>query len=247
MEKIKGGKIVHIDCTLRDGGYYNNWDFSVPMINDYIQAMAASNVHFVELGFRSFDSVGFKGACAFTTDEFINDLVIPENLCVGVMVNASELIQHNSGCVEAAKSLFKPSCESPVDLVRIACHIHEFEEAIKACTWLKSVGYKVGINLMQIADRSDEEICSVGKIASMSDVDVLYFADSLGSMDPEQTTNIVRTLKTNWSGELGIHTHDNLGMAVVNTMSAINEGVTWIDSTVTGMGRGPAMHKLSIY
>lgn len=32
MEKIKGGKIVHIDCTLRDGGYYNNWDFSVPMI-----------------------------------------------------------------------------------------------------------------------------------------------------------------------------------------------------------------------
>lgn len=238
MKNICDG-VVHIDCTLRDGGYYNNWDFSKALINDYIQAMAASNVHFVELGFRSFDNAGFKGACAYTTDDFINDLVIPESLGVGVMVNASELTQHVSGSVNAVKLLFKPSFESRVNLVRIACHIHEFEEALKACNWLKSVGYKVGINLMQIADRSDDEIRGIGKIANLSDVDVLYFADSLGSMDPEQTTKIVRTLKTTWSGELGIHTHDNLGMAVVNTIRAINEGVTWIDSTVTGMGRGP--------
>jgi 4-hydroxy 2-oxovalerate aldolase len=237
--KTKYKKITHIDCTLRDGGYYNNWDFSRQLINEYAQAMAESKIHYIELGFRSFDKDGFKGACAYTTDEFISQIDIPKKISVGVMVNASELTQHINGAIEAVKLLFKPKDKSPVDLVRIACHFHEFEEAIEACTWLKNSGYKVGINLMQISDRTEEEIKKVGKIASSGSIDVLYFADSLGSMDPEQTSKIIKALRKEWKGELGIHTHDNLGMAVANTLRAIDEGVSWIDSTVTGMGRGP--------
>ena len=42
-----------------------------------------------------------------------------------------------------------------------------------------------------------------------------------------------------WTGAMGIHTHDNLGLALSNTLRALDEGVTWVDSTVTGMGRGP--------
>jgi 4-hydroxy 2-oxovalerate aldolase len=66
-----------IDCTLRDGGYYNNWDFSRELIVEYLTAMEAVSVNYVELGFRSFDAVGFLGACAYTTDRFINNLPIP--------------------------------------------------------------------------------------------------------------------------------------------------------------------------
>ena len=51
--------------------------------------------------------------------------------------------------------------------------------------------------------------------------------------------NYVKFLRSHWKGELGIHTHNNLGKAVSNTLSAVENGVTWIDSTVTGMGRGP--------
>ena len=49
---------------------------------------------------------------------------------------------------------------------------------------------------------------------------------------------IVRNLAENWKGEIGIHTHNNLGLALSNTVTAIKRGVKWVDSTVMGMGRG---------
>jgi 4-hydroxy 2-oxovalerate aldolase len=233
-------KVKLIDCTFRDGGYYNNWDFPDNLVSSYLAAMVAAEVDYVELGFRSLDlSLGFKGAFAYTTDNIIRSLNVPDELNIGVMVNASEIVNHELGAIEATKLLFAPKEESPVSLVRFACHVHEFERALIACDWLKEVGYKVGINLMQVADRSDDEITKISKAASNHSLDVLYFADSMGSMLPEQCTHIVRILRTHWNGAIGIHTHDNMGRAIANTLQAIEEGVTWVDSTVTGMGRGP--------
>jgi 4-hydroxy 2-oxovalerate aldolase len=229
-----------IDCTLRDGGYYNNWDFSIELIEEYLNAMSAAAIDFVELGFRSFDkSSGFMGSCAYTSDNFIRSLRIPAGLKIGVMMNAAELFKQGVSAVDAAKMLFVPAAESPVSIVRFACHIHEFENTLPVCAWLKEVGYTVGINLMQIADRSEAEIEGIAQIASQYPLDALYFADSMGSMDPEQTAQIVRLLRKHWKGALGVHTHDNMGKAVANTVRAVEEGVTWVDSTVTGMGRGP--------
>lgn len=228
-----------IDCTFRDGGYYNNWEFSDSLVADYLLAMEAAGVDYVEMGFRSFDKKGFKGACAYTTDSYLRSLNIPPRLKVGVMVNAAELVQHPQGPLAAAALMFVPAAGSPVALVRFACHIHEFEATLPVCAWLKSIGYTVGINLMQVADRSDEELEHIAGVASSCPLDVLYFADSLGSMNPQQTARVVRALRRKWQGALGIHTHDNMGMGVANTLRAIEEGVTWVDSTVTGMGRGP--------
>jgi len=227
------------DCTLRDGGYYNSWDFDRTLIAEYLAAMDAAGVEFVEIGFRSFDRRGFKGACAYATDEFIRSLPVPPGQKIGVMVNAAELVKHPAGVLEATRLLFRPRSESPVTLVRFACHLYEFEQTLPACAWLKEQGYQVGINLMQVADRTDEEVERIGMLATDYQPDVLYFADSLGSMDPEQTSRIVGLLRRHWTGAMGIHTHDNMGRAIANTLRAIEEGVTWVDSTVTGMGRGP--------
>jgi len=229
---------IILDCTLRDGGYYNAWDFNVELINDYLQAMYALPVDYVELGFRTLDSNGFKGACAYTTDRFIRQLDVPEELKLGVMVNASEIVNHKKGLVSALSQLFNPVAKSPLTLVRIACHMHEFESALPGCLWLKEMGYEVGINLMQIAERSKEEIEKVAYLASKHPIDVLYFADSMGGMSPEHTSEIIATLRREWNGPLGIHTHDNMGRAMANSMRAVSDGVTWVDSTVTGMGRG---------
>lgn len=232
-------KITHIDCTLRDGGYYNNWDFTEEQLAAYLPAMAAVAVDVVELGFRSFDNKGYKGPCAYTTDRFLRGLAIPKDLAVGVMVNAAELVNHALGPGAAIKLLFSQRNESPVELVRIACHIHEVVPILPACAWLAAAGYRVGLNLMQIADRTDEDIESVAVQVEGSSVEVLYFADSLGSLDPNGTARVIRALRRCWSGPLGIHTHDNMGRAMANTLRAMEDGVTWVDSTVTGMGRGP--------
>ena len=83
---------VFLDCTLRDGGYYNSWDFDYELINDYLVAVNASGVDVVELGFRITDQQGFKGACAYTTDSFIRTLEFPEGITFCVMINASDII-----------------------------------------------------------------------------------------------------------------------------------------------------------
>lgn len=232
-------KRIHLDCTFRDGGYYNAWDFSTDLIHQYLDAMQAAGVDVVELGFRTLKNQGFQGPCAFTTDEFIRSLTIPAGLTVGVMVNGNEL----AGEVpqqEALERLFpNAAAESPVDLVRIACHVHEFDKALPAVTWLKERGYQVGFNLMQVADRTEEEVKALARLAKAYPMDALYFADSMGSMNPDQAAQIIQWFRSEWKGAMGIHTHDNLGLALSNTLRALDEGVTWMDSTVTGMGRGP--------
>ena len=230
--------MVFLDCTLRDGGYYNAWDFSLELTHRYLEAMQAAGVDVVELGFRTLKNEGFQGPFAFTTDDFVRSLTIPAGLTIGVMVNGSELVGVPQDKV--LERLFpNPAADSPVDLVRIACHIHEFEEALPAVTWLKDRGYYVGFNLMQVADRSEDEVKALARLAKTYSLDVLYFADSMGSMNPDQVAQIIQWFRSEWAGAMGIHTHDNLGLALSKTLRALNEGVIWVDSTVTGMGRGP--------
>lgn len=233
------GEPLVLDCTLRDGGYYNSWDFSVPLIEDYLLAMKAAQVDVVELGFRFLNNKGFKGPCAYTTDDFLLSLTIPRGLTVGVMLNGSDLCT-DLGCEAALERLFPaPAVASPVDLVRIACHFHELPKALPAAGWLAKRGYRIGFNLMQIADRTREEVAELTRMANGWPIEVLYFADSMGSMTADDIASIAGWLREGWDGALGIHTHDNMGLALSNTLRAQAEGVSWLDATVTGMGRGP--------
>lgn len=231
--------MIFLDCTLRDGGYYNAWDFSRELICDYLKAMKAVQVDVVEMGFRFLNNSGFKGACAFTTDDFLYDLQIPEGLSVGVMCNGSDFCT-DIGVEGALRRLFPVnSSETPVDIVRIASHYHELPQAFEAAGWLNQRGYRVGVNLMQISDRSEDEIIGMASMAAQSPVEVLYLADSMGSMSPDDISRVVRLLRHKWKRNIGFHAHDNIGLALSNTLRAYSEGVEWLDSTVSGMGRGP--------
>lgn len=233
-----------LDCTLRDGGYYNSWDFPRDVIEDYLKAMQSAGVDFVELGLRSLVNKGFTGACAYTTDDFIRSFAIPDGLAVGVMINGVELLGEQFTLAQTLERLFPETAEtSPVKLVRVACHVHEFAKALPASTWLKERGFIVGFNLMQVADRTQAEVEALSAEAIKWPLDALYFADSMGSMDPAQTSKIIGWLRKHWQGALGIHTHDNMGMALQNSMQALSDGATWLDATVTGMGRGPGNAK----
>jgi len=230
---------VFLDCTLRDGGYYNSWDFDHALIQDYLVAMKAIGVDVVELGFRSTDKKGFKGACAYTPDSFIKTLDVPEGITFCVMINASEILVNSRYSEKILSSLFpKTAKTSRVSLVRIACHTQEFVEALNSFKFLNSKGYRVAFNLMQVSECDSKELILLAKEAKEYPFDVLYFADSLGNMNAQKVLNVIELLRTHWQGELGIHAHDNMGLGLSNTLYALNEGVTWVDSTLTGMGRG---------
>jgi len=228
-----------LDCTFRDGGYYNSWDFPKSVVNNYLVAMKAAQVDVVELGFRFLQNNSFKGPNAYTTDDYLRSLEIPEGLDIAVMINGSDMLT-DLGLEKTLEHFFpEPAKQTPVDVVRFACHFHEFERVLPAVGWLVERDYRVGFNLMQIADRSRDEIHTLARKAKEWPIEVLYFADSMGSMTPDKTAQIVGWLREVWDRPLGIHTHDNMGLALSNTLRAADVGVTWLDSTVTGMGRGP--------
>ena len=89
-------KIIHLDCTLRDGGYYNNWEFDIDLINEYLDALENINIYYVEIGFRIIEKFKNKGPNAYSDENFLKKLKIPKKIKIGIMINASDLIYSNT-------------------------------------------------------------------------------------------------------------------------------------------------------
>ncbi|MDA1091488.1 MAG: aldolase catalytic domain-containing protein [Proteobacteria bacterium] len=228
-----------LDCTLRDGGYYNDWDFLPDLVENYLTAISKTGVHTVEIGFRFPPQDKFLGAFAYCTDDYLRKLPIPKSLEIAVMVNAKDLVSGPGTSADVVDRMFQTAKKSPVSLVRIAAHVREIDDCREGVLRLKELGYKVGFNIMQVATHEPavlEE--ATRKISAWDSVDVLYFADSLGNMDSNQVTDIMGCFRKHWQGPIGMHAHDNMGNALSNSMAALDNGATWIDGTVCGMGRG---------
>ena len=237
--------IKHLDCSLRDGGYYNRWDFNEDLIKSYLKTMSIIGIDVVEIGFRGVSKNSYLGPLAYSSDDYLKQLKINKKIKISVMVNASEILDGN--IKKNINNLFSQKKYSPVTFVRLACHFKEISKIGIACNILGKLGYKVIVNLMQISERTNEEIKFAAKcLNDNKNVSCMYFADSLGSMSPSDVQKVIRILKQNFKREIGIHTHDNLGKALSNTIAATSSGINWIDSTVYGMGRGPGNLKTEI-
>jgi 4-hydroxy 2-oxovalerate aldolase len=236
---MKNKKLKILDCTLRDGGYYNNWDFDHELVELYLKSMKEASIDVIEIGFRSPPKQSFMGPYVYSVDDYLNSLPLPNNILIGVMINAKDYLKAPEYPVEMINKLFQPSDKSPVGLVRIAINFDQVLEAEVLASHLKELGYQVGLNMMQSHGKEEQQYKQTARqIAEWGCVDVLYFADSLGSMDPSQIKFICNALKSVWQGPLGIHTHNNKDLALINSLTALEQGLTWCDATVTGMGRG---------
>ncbi len=234
-----------IDCTLRDGGYYNNWTFDEHLVSKYISAVFKSNIDIVEIGFRFLSKNSNLGPFAFSTDQYLKQLSLPKELEIAVMINAKEFIESNLGTEAAVNSVFSSKNTSPVDIVRIASHVDDISNCQIIANTLDKLGYRVFLNLMQI-DSIETSVLSnvVGQIKKWNCIKVLYFADSFGNLNTYSIDNIVESIKSVWDGKIGIHAHDNKGHALINSLSAINSGVNYVDATILGMGRGAGNTKM---
>ena len=150
MTDINNNEIQILDCTLRDGGYYNNWDFDKKLVNKYLKQIIKSNIKNVEIGFRFFDQKYFLGPLAYSTDIYLKKLNIPKRINVCVMVNSSDLINGNKKLTD----LFVKKNLSRVDTIRFATHFREIENLVPFLKEAKKIKYKIIVNLMQANVRS---------------------------------------------------------------------------------------------
>jgi 4-hydroxy 2-oxovalerate aldolase len=224
-----------LDCTFRDGGYYNNWHFEEKLVNAYFDFILRSKIKIVEIGFRFFESRGFLGPFAFSKENFIRKMQIPINLKLAVMLNASDFIKMKK---KDFKKQFLPKENSRISIIRIAVHYNEIGKIKEQIQILKKFGYSVYINLMKITDKSESEIAFASRLASKYKVEAFYFADSFGNLKSSQINKILKIIRENYDGLVGIHAHNNSNWALRNTLEAINQNINLVDCTIMGMGRG---------
>ena len=228
-----------LDCTLRDGGYYNNWDFSQITVSKYLRSIEKSGIRVIELGFRQFPQKKFLGAFAYTTDEFIESLDISKSIDIAVMVDASTILSRPGNVKDNVNLLFREKNKSKVKIVRIASHINQINESEEIALSINKLGYKVFLNIMQPNTVKLEALKSISqKIKSWNTVDVIYFADSFGNLTPGEVQEMIAQNKNLWNRQLGFHAHNNKGLALTNSIMSIDTGGLWVDSTIMGMGRG---------
>jgi len=232
-------KINLLDCTLRDGGYYNNWKFTNSQVKEYLRKIYLSKIDVVEIGFRFFENNKNLGPFAFSREEKIRKISTSKNTKLSVMVNTSDFFKTKKNYKTLIDEHFSKNSNSKISIVRLATHHDDIFKISNHVKYLKKLGYKVFINLMQINRINEKQLTEVlRELKKSKSVDVFYFADSFGNMKPHNVKKICKTIKKNWSSSFGIHTHDNCGYALENSLAAIKFGAEWVDATVQGMGRG---------
>ena len=227
-----------IDATLRDGGIGNDFFFTDEFVKELYKTNIEAGVDYMEVGYKAskklFDKSKF-GKWKFCDDEDIIK-VIGDNADKKVKL----AVMADVGRCDFREDI-RPKSESPVDLIRVACYVHQIPGALEIIEDAKKKGYEVSCNIMAISTAQEGDIKVALDMIGQSPVDCIYIVDSYGSIFPEQMQRICALYKEyadKYNKQLGIHAHNNQQLAFANTIEACGDGVDWLDATYNGMGRG---------
>lgn len=224
------------DCTIRDGGLVNNYHFTDEFVKAHYETCVAAGVDYMEIGKNvspTIMSVEEYGPWNFCKEEDIRRIVGENktNMKIAVMADIGRSL----------KEELIPKSESVVDMIRIATYIHQIPAAIELIEDAHAKGYETTVNIMAISKSFDDELDEVLAQLSKTNVDVIYIADSFGSFYPEQIKKLTdKYLKVaqKVGKKIGIHAHNNLQLAYANTLEAMIYGTSFLDVTISGLGRG---------
>ena len=227
---------IHIlDCTLRDGGYCNEWRFGLDNTKKITRGLVEANVEIIECGFLTNRVAYNPDVTKFTAVEEIAR-IIPEdreNRIFVVMMNYGEYNIDDLPIYDG----------SSIDGIRVAYHKKNRYEALEVCKKIKEKGYMVFIQAMVSLSYSDEEFLETIHIVNKFEPYAFYIVDSFGMMKGKDLTRLFFMIEHNLKDNIwiGFHSHNNMQLAYSNaqqlTMIQTNRNLI-IDSSIYGMGRG---------
>ena len=226
-----------LDCTIRDGGLMNNHHFEDRVVKAVYDACVAAGIDYMEVGYRASRKnikLGEHGCWKYCQEEDIRRIV-------GENATALKLsIMADAGKCDYREDI-PAKQESVIDLVRVACYVHQVPLALDMLKDARDKGYETTVNLMAVTTVSDCELEAALELLAPSEAQAIYVVDSFGALYPLQTRRLVQKyLQYAKAGgkEVGIHAHNNLQLAYANTIEAISLGANYIDATMAGLGRG---------
>lgn len=230
------GNIKLLDCTLRDGGYINNWEFGHHTIKDIIRKLVESQVDYVEVGFLRNCEYSANAAVFNNCEEIKN--VLPENKG---NTKFTAMALHNKYDIDRLENYDGKS----IDAMRITFHDYDIDEGLNYIGKAIAKGYKVFANPINIMGYSDEMILKLLKKINRIKPYAFSIVDTFGSMMKEDLMRIYSLVEHNLDKSIiiGLHLHENLALSFSLAQDFISMKASGrqcvIDASMLGMGRAP--------
>lgn len=223
--------INNIDVTLRDGGYQNGFSFPSYYAVKHAKTLTESGVKWIEIGYRngSFKPIPNIGLTGISPDKYIG-AIHRSTPNVKIVVIAHP---HNITTDDITKMK-----SHGVSMLRLCIKASNPQPALELCKFAKMADIQVSMNVVRVSQVSSSRLIELANLSQAAGADIIYLADSNGSLLPEQVSNLVHIIKCSTKLKIGFHAHDNLGLAMANSIEAIKSGATFIDCSLTGMGKG---------
>ncbi|MEL6346102.1 MAG: aldolase catalytic domain-containing protein [Myxococcota bacterium] len=224
-----------LDCTIRDGGIVNDWQFSHQRVGDVFRALNQANVDYMEVGYRTQDGVfdtATTGPWRFCDEQDLVDAgVEPGAMKLSTMVD----------CHRVTVDDIPPKGDTVIDVVRIATYARHMDKAMRLLDHCLDAGYETFVNVMAVSTLEPDVVHTTLSRLARSGVHNVAIVDSFGALYPEHVRYLVRQYRHILGDTInvGVHFHNNLQQAFANSIAAIDEGVDVVDATLNGMGRGP--------
>jgi 4-hydroxy 2-oxovalerate aldolase len=223
-----------VDCTIRDGGLINKWDFSKDMVRKVFQAVSKAGIDYMEIGYRASTkmfSPDEYGLWRFSTDDDIREIVgdVQTDMKLGVMVDIGRVEPDDIVPVE----------DSPLDFIRVATYLNDIDKAIWLANHVHEKGYESFINIMAISTVNDYTLTEgLKQVNNETQVSAVTVVDSYGGLYPDSTSHLINLFKNALEKpKTGFHAHNNQQLGFANTIQALNEGAGFCDATIFGIGR----------
>ena len=226
---------IHIlDCTLRDGGYVNNWEFDHEVANGVIDGLYESGVRVIEIGIMGIGGIVGKSTKFASFAEAEPLLKNRKKDCkYAIMLTQAD----------ASKFDIPTRSEKTVDMIRIAYFKPELKDAIIFAESLKQKGYEVFLQAMATFMYSDKEMGDMIEEINNIKPQAFYIVDSFSNLHPEDIRQMSERVlvKLDKDIDFGLHAHNNIQMAFANAITFMDAAAgreIYIDGSIYGMGRG---------
>ena len=225
-----------LDCTLRDGGYYTGWDFSDNLVNSYFDLVKHLPIDIVEVGYRGNKTKkSYFGEYYFLTKTKLQSI----KKKIGKKTKISVMIDLKDWKTPKELETNLKDCKTCVDIIRFAVDPKKISKIKEYLKITKKLGFIVAVNLMYTHLILNDEKITLDIIKLKKYFDIMYLVDSYGTLIPGDIGNIIKKIKLiDKNLNVGFHSHNNLELALSNSIEAINHGIDFVDCTFTGMGRG---------
>ena len=229
------GKITVLDCTLRDGGYCNQWEFGYSNVKKIIAGLDKAGISISECGFLTQKVEYVPGVTKFTSIDQIAEF-LPKDRAGKLYVAMMNYGEYDLADLPVHDG-------SSIDGIRVAFHKKNWRDALKVCQEIQSKGYLAFIQPMVSLSYSDEEFLEVIRCVNEFEPFAFYIVDSFGEMKQSDLVRLYYLVEHNLkdSIRIGFHSHNNMQLAYSNAMTLVNmhsPRELIIDSSVYGMGRG---------